>query len=270
MKIIHLTDTHLGYHDQKIYNRDPLPALEKAIKSINSEHSDAAMMVITGDLAHSGHPDAYQILHSALSKLTIPYHLVIGNHDDRAVISTLFPDFKLDEYGFAQKVIETEKGAFILLDSVEPGTHAGVYSSERFEWLQNKLTQYKKKPVYIFMHHAPFDTGIPAMDLISLDKQHSIKLGDMLESHGQVKHLFFGHYHRPIAGQWRGIAFSTLRGTNHQGVLDLYQSDVISACFEEPQYCVVLLEDDRTLVHYHDYMHVHDTFDLGSPTDAEM
>ncbi|MDK9760090.1 metallophosphoesterase [Vibrio sp. D173a] len=110
MKIIHLTDTHLGYTGQEIYQRSPIPALEKAIKSINQEHTDAEMLVITGDLAHAGHPEAYQNLKSILEKLTIPYHLVIGNHDDRPTISELFHDFELDENGFAQKVITTKKG----------------------------------------------------------------------------------------------------------------------------------------------------------------
>ncbi|GAL24549.1 hypothetical protein JCM19239_2003 [Vibrio variabilis] len=51
MKIIHLTDTHLGYVGQKIYQRSPILALEKAVESINLEHSDAEMLIITGDLA---------------------------------------------------------------------------------------------------------------------------------------------------------------------------------------------------------------------------
>ena len=270
MKIIHLTDTHLGYTGQEIYQRSPIPALEKAIKSINQEHSDAEMLVITGDLAHAGHPEAYQNLKSILEQLTIPYHLVIGNHDDRPTISELFHDFKLDENGFAQKVITTEKGLFILLDTVIEGTHAGYYCETRFAWLEEQLAKANNTPVYVFMHHAPFDTGIPAMDVISLKKSHGERLGDLFDKYNTVKHLFFGHYHRPIAGQWRGIAFSTLRGMNHQVRLDLHRDNMIQGCFEEPQYCVVLLEDDRTLIHYHDYMHQSDHFDIGNPVKAHI
>lgn len=270
MKIIHLTDTHFGYNGQLIYNRSPLPALEKAVASVNAEHADAEMMIITGDLAHAGHPEAYQNLHETLSKLAIPYHLVIGNHDDRPTLSELFDNFKVDSNGFAQQVIKTEKGVFILLDTVQEGTHAGVYCEQRFQWLNEQLKTYKDQVVYVFMHHAPFDTGIPSMDLISLDKAAGVQLGDILVQHGNVKHIFFGHYHRPIAGQWRNIAFSTLRGMNHQVALDLTRLDVIPGCDEEPQYCVVLLEDDRTVVHYHDFMHKNEKFDLGKPTESDV
>ncbi|GAL20615.1 3',5'-cyclic-nucleotide phosphodiesterase [Vibrio maritimus] len=272
MKIIHLTDTHLGYIGQKIYQRSPVIALEKAVESINQEHSDAEMLIITGDLAHAGHPEAYETLEKTLSELTIPYHLVIGNHDDRAVLSEIFPTFELDENGFGQKVIETQKGVFILLDTMIEGTHAGVYCEQRLDWLENEISKADaaNRPVYLFMHHAPFDTGIPALDVIGLEKQASARLADIFDEFGNIKHLFFGHYHRPIAGSWRGVAFSTLRSMNHQVRLDMHCESMIQGCFEEPQYCVVLLQDDATVVHYHDYMHSSEHFDIGDPLKAHV
>ncbi|MGR5502580.1 phosphodiesterase [Vibrio sp. DNB22_10_4] len=270
MKIIHLTDTHFGYTGQKIYQRSPQPALTKAVESINREHSDAEMVVITGDLAHAGHPEAYTNLQSTLSKLVIPYHLVIGNHDHRPTLAETFSNFEFDENGFAQKVIQTERGVFILLDTVKEGTHAGTYCEQRFQWLKQQIDSANGQPVYLFMHHAPFDTGIPAMDAISLDKAHGEQLGNLLTQHSNIKHLFFGHYHRPIAGQWRGIAFSTLRSMNHQVRLDLNDEVMIQGNFEEPQYCVVLLESDRTVIHYHDYMHESEEFEIGSPLEAHV
>ncbi|GEA59127.1 phosphodiesterase [Vibrio comitans] len=270
MKIIHLTDTHFGYTGQKIYQRSPKNALEKAVESINLEHGDADMLIITGDLAHAGHPEAYANLQSTLSQLSIPYHLVIGNHDDRPTLSKTFSTFEFDENGFAQKCIQTEQGLFILLDTVKEGTHAGYYCEKRFDWLKTQLEANAGQSVYLFMHHAPFDTGIPAMDAISLDKTHSLQLGELLDHYSNVKHIFFGHYHRPIAGQWRGIAFSTLRGMNHQVRLDLHDKHMIQGNFEEPQYCVVLLENDRTLVHYHDYMYETEEFEIGNPLEAHI
>ncbi len=270
MKIIHLTDTHFGHTGQMIYQRSPVPALKNAVASINAEHGDAEMVVITGDLAHAGHPDAYANLAQTLSELNMPYHLVIGNHDHRPTVSEFFKDFKLDENGFAQQAIAIKNGLFLLLDTVKEGTHAGYYCQQRFEWLERQLTQAGDTPVYLCMHHAPFDTGIPSMDVIGLDKQHSRQLGELLAGFPQVKHIFFGHYHRPIAGQWNGIAFSTLRSMNHQVRLNMNEADMIFGCFEEPQYCVVLLKEDRTLVHYHDYMHSSEHFEIGAPHSAEV
>src|SRR5256885_8190549 len=58
--------------------------------------------------------------------------------------------------------------------------------------------------------------------------------------------LSFGHIHRPISGSWRGIPFSTLRGTNHQVALHLrseeHTSELQSPC---NLVCRLLLEKKK-------------------------
>lgn len=54
----------------------------------------------------------------------------------------------------------------------------------------------------------------------------------ILNEHGNVRHIFAGHAHRPIAGSWRGIPISVLRGTNHQSALEF--SPVKLAVTHEP------------------------------------
>jgi hypothetical protein len=77
----------------------------------------------------------------------------------------------------------------------------------------------------------------------------------VLAPHRQrVRHLFFGHVHRPISGSWLGVPFSTVRATNHQVALDLHRSDAIPGSFEPPAYAVVLADDQQTLVHNHDFL----------------
>ena len=41
-------------------------------------------------------------------------------------------------------------------------------------------------------------------------------IGEVLSTHDNVRHLFFGHVHRSIADSWQRIPYSTLRSTNHQ------------------------------------------------------
>ena len=60
--------------------------------------------------------------------------------------------------------------------------------------------------------------------------------------------------HRPIAGSWRGIPHSTLRGTNHQVPLDFDAVEVVPKSHEPPAYAVVFLEEGQTTVHFHDYL----------------
>jgi hypothetical protein len=67
---------------------------------------------------------------------------------------------------------------------------------------------------------------------------------------------FFGHLHRPIFGSWRGIPFSTLRGTNHQVALRLEDTAKVPGSHEPPQYGVVLLGEDSITMHLHDFLDI--------------
>ena len=86
----------------------------------------------------------------------------------------------------------------------------------------------------------------------------------------QIRHLFFGHLHRPIAGSWLGIPMSTVRSMNHQTAFSLEDGPSIPGSFEPPAYCVVLIEADRVVVHFHDFLDQSPRFFLdASPWDDD-
>ena len=125
MKFIHLTDPHFIPPGKTLYGRDPRVALDAAVADINAANSDAEMVVITGDLTHWGEPEAFANLADCLAPLTMPVKLLIGNHDHRPTFREHFPDQGIDANGFMQSIHETPAGAFIFLDTVLEGTHAG-------------------------------------------------------------------------------------------------------------------------------------------------
>jgi len=264
MKLIHLTDTHLVTPGETIYGLDPLFRLNSAIDSINEFHSDADLCVITGDLAHTAQPKAYMALKGVLNRLTIPCRFIMGNHDDRQLLLDHFSDLSLDDYGFLQTACKTSAGIFLLLDTVKTGTHQGAYCSKRQTWLKEQLNLYKDEPVYLFAHHPPFDVGIPAMDAISIDKKNAKDLAEICKHYSNIQHLFFGHLHRPLSGNWMGISFSTLRSTNHQVWLDFNATEQIPGSQEPPAYAIALIEEDQLVVHTHDFMDSSPKYNLGS------
>ncbi len=96
--------------------------------------------------------------------------------------------------------------------------------------------------IYVFMHHPPFDIEHPLMDVIKLMEPDGFSAA--IEGF-PVRHLFFGHAHRPISGQWRGIGFSTIPGTCHQ--LPLVGESLPTVFSDEPaMYAVAHLFPDRT------------------------
>lgn len=264
MKLIHLTDTHITDKGVAIFGREAIDTLKLAIADINKHHSDADCCIITGDLTHWGDEPSFLRLKSVLETLNLPCHLVIGNHDHRELAASIFPEhFPRDDNGFLQQVIDLPEGKLFLLDSVKHGTHEGEFCPQRQTWLAEQLAQYPDDNIYLAIHHAPFKTGLKAMDTIGINAEDAAAMASILATHNHVKHLFFGHYHRPISGQWQGIPFSCLRSMMLQVTLDLISPDEVIGKHEQPQYGVVLIDDGQTVVHYHDFADTGEIHSMG-------
>lgn len=264
MKLIHFTDTHFVPRGQTLYGRDPRMAFERCVEDINRQHDDADLSVLTGDLTHWGEPEAFESLRECLDQLKTPLQLLVGNHDDRDAFRRSFPEQAVDQNGFVQSVREYPTGAFFFLDTNEMGEHAGVYCQDRLAWLSAQLAEHADQDIYLFMHHPPFDIGIPTLDRISLKQKAEFE--EVVRPHAsRIKHLFFGHIHRPLCGSWCGIPISSLRAMNHQVQLDFRATGSIPGCFEPPAYAVVLFYPDRLIVHTHDFMDSSPTFDMANP-----
>jgi 3',5'-cyclic AMP phosphodiesterase CpdA len=252
MKFIQITDTHIVPPGDRLHHLVPSERLEACVESVNEYHSDAEFCVLTGDLVDKGDDEGYRELRRILSKLKVPFHPMIGNHDCRETFLFSFPEVEADESGFVQYVVPTAVGDFFLLDSVEPGTDIGHLCGRRLAWLEDRLKEASDRAVYLFMHHPPFDIGLKGLDRIRLREPD--RLASLIGRFPNVRHLFFGHVHRPISGSWRGIPFSALRGTNHQVALDFKEEKRIIKSHEPPAYAVALLEHGQTVVHVHDYL----------------
>ena len=252
MKLIHITDTHLVAPGRSLYQTDPYERLAQCIDDVVANHADAAFCVITGDLAHKGEPEAYAGMAKQLSRLPMPVYPLAGNHDFRAPLVAALPQAPRDEHGFIQAVVRREEGDFILLDTLDEGVNGGTYCDKRATWLAARLDEAGERPVYLFMHHPPFPIRIPCLDRIALlDPSRFIAA---IEGHRNIRHLFYGHVHRPVCGSWRGIPVSTMRGLNHQVPFDLATVTPVPKSHEPPAYAVVFIDPDQVTVHFHDYL----------------
>ncbi|MDA7946203.1 MAG: phosphodiesterase [Hyphomicrobiaceae bacterium] len=252
MKIIQVSDLHLVPDGQILYGLDPRERLRACIAAINAEQKDADFCVFTGDLANAGRTEAYEMLRECLEPLQLPYYLGIGNHDKRQSFLDVFPDVQRDENGFIQYAIDFPGVRFLMLDTVEEGEHWGSYCAERAAWLDRELGQSDGKPVYLFMHHPPFEIGVPSQDNLRIRDAHLFT--EIVAGNNRIRHIFHGHVHRPVCGSWCGIPVSALRGTCHQVQLDLVTVEPIPLCHEPPAYAMILLRHDQTIVHYHDFL----------------
>ncbi len=248
MKLVHLTDTHTVRPGRVLHGLDPLRNLEACVASIAERHGDAAFCVLTGDVADHGDPAAYEATQAILSALPMPVHVLPGNHDDRAALIAGFPDVPRDAHGFVQAAFTVDGATFVFLDTLDsPSGSSGAVCERRARWLGERLAEAGTDPVYLFMHHPPFPVGLPGLDCLALVDPRPFE--EAVRGAGNVRHIFFGHVHRPISGQWRGISFSSTFGTSHQIRLDLDYAERLVYTAEPPAYCVVLLDGESVLVH---------------------
>lgn len=258
MKFLHVTDLHIRAPGEILYGLNPAERLRACIASINALHGDAEFAVFTGDLTDAGQIEAYQSLQEMLAELPMPYHLLLGNHDNRLNFQQVFQDSPRDANGFVQFTIETAIGRFVCLDTNVPGESYGHLCEKRLGWLEDELESARGTPVYLFMHHPPFEVGIRRMDTIPL--RDTQRLAELARANGNIRHLFFGHLHRPLGGSWHGIPFTSLRGTNHQVALDFVIEHKVPGSHEPPAYGIVFARDGLTVVHAHDFLDPTNTF----------
>ncbi|MBH5387700.1 phosphodiesterase [Bradyrhizobium diversitatis] len=268
-KFIHLTDTHLANPGATLYGLDPRARLDAAIADINKHQSDAAFAVVTGDLTHWGEPQSYANFAEAMAALKMPYIAMVGNHDKRVTCLDALKAAPRDSNGFVQGTRTTPHGLFVFLDTLDETSHAGEMCAKRLGWLASTLAAAPADiPLVVFMHHPPFPVGVHAMDDIGL--KQSAEFAEVIAPYrARIRHLFFGHVHRPIFGSFGKIPFSTLRGTNHQVWFELNPGAPHLASHEPPAYGVVLIDDENLVVHSHDFLDTSLRFPFEPPAGVD-
>jgi Icc protein len=268
LKIIQVSDSHVLPKGREIFGCSPYDRLNAAIEDINQNHADAALCVFAGDLVEDADVSSYRAFRDIITKLRVPYQLIPGNHDERSALLQVFPETPTDQNGFIQSVKDTAAGRLLFLDTVDPTSHGGIYCADRKAWLETALRQSVGQPVFIFMHHPPFEIGLKELDRYVLVEGD--ELGEMLSVYNNIRQIFFGHVHRPVAGSWCGIPIASVRGTNHQTHFDLRSDAPNICCLEPPSYAVVLIDAKRTIVHFHDYLDSSPRFSFDPHAEAGL
>ena len=239
MHFIHLTDLHLANPENSESARNRAVFVQECLRKLAVSNPEAATCVITGDLADIGEPEVYLWFKKVLGALPLTVDLMVGNHDDRSAFLGIFAGSGQFYDGFAQGERDTPDAKLIFLDTHIPGSDAGRLCAMRLAWLREKLLSAGKKPVFLFMHHPPCEIGDPIMDPIMLENPRD--LARVLDEHGNVRHIFFGHVHRERHLIWNGIPASCIGGiTQAEGHRDLLLDVQIVEFIEDKVTCETL------------------------------
>lgn len=253
MKLLQITDTHVGAPGHVGYGVDPRARLEACVADINAHHADAALCLLTGDLVNEGAEAEYANLAPVLAGLRVPVRALPGNHDDRALMRRHFPDTPANDDGFLQSAFPIPGGRMLLLDTLRPGKASGELCERRLAWLARELAA-KGDTVCIAMHHPPLAVGVEYMDRIGLADPR--RFWEVVAPHrSRVRLIVFGHVHRPVSGVSHGIAFAGCPSTAHQVALELgpQAEPHLNFNHEPPCYAILEVTEDAVIVHQQRY-----------------
>ncbi|MCE8513529.1 phosphodiesterase [Ruegeria pomeroyi] len=253
MKFIHLSDIHLMPPGQSLSGSDPIEKLSKVLEDIATWHCDAEFCVISGDLADLGDRECYEWLRERLAHFPVPVFLMLGNHDVRETFLSVFPDHPRDANGFIQHGHTAGGARFLFLDTLTggPDIHDGELCDDRLAWLAAELERAGDMPVYVFLHHPPFDIAIPYVDEIKLRQPDAFHA--TLQAGRNIRHVFYGHVHRTTYVNWRGYPFTSLPSTNHQVPL-IPEREGQEHSAEPLAYGVATIEGDQFTLHVDSYL----------------
>jgi 3',5'-cyclic AMP phosphodiesterase CpdA len=194
--IAHLSDPHLlGAPDGRLAGRiDTAEQLRRGLERVEGCGEAIDALVISGDLADSGEPAAYErlleLVAPVVERLGCALVLTGGNHDERLPLATVL--FGVEDDAPQDRVTTVRGLRIITLDSAIPGYHHGGFSDAQYAWLTRELAAPAPHGTVLVIHHAPITYRSPVMQLLDFDDPD--RLRDTIEG-TDVRVVLSGHLH---------------------------------------------------------------------------
>ena len=213
--IAHLSDTHyLGGRRPLYGSLDTDRTLARALEQLERSGTNPSAIVITGDLADLGEPDAYERLRDELQpaadRMGSKIIWVMGNHDERGPFASILLGGDADDVTPQDRVYDIDGLRIIALDSSVPGYHHGELTDEQLSWLEEVLTVPAAHGTLLALHHPPLPSPIEIMAIIELQEQQ--KLADVIRG-TDVRGILAGHLHYSTHGTFAGVPVSVASAT---------------------------------------------------------
>jgi 3',5'-cyclic-AMP phosphodiesterase len=205
-RLVQLTDCHLGpdshYMLAGIHTHDSFRAVLAALRG---SHVAADLIMVTGDIAAHGSPDAYRAFLGEMSAL--PFRWLPGNHDDFALMNSL----DAEAFAACQSI---GNWRLLSLNTAVPDRVGGSLDQQQLQWLDETLAEDSISPAIIFMHHPPMDIGCRWLDRQQV--ANGVELASVLRGRDQVKAIVTGHVHQDVSRCFAGIQLYTTPSTCFQ------------------------------------------------------
>jgi Icc protein len=225
--LIHVSDPHFLAGGASLGGRfDVEENFARTLDAIRRVHPHPSAIVVTGDLADLGEPDAYRRLRAAVEPVAAQLGTVViwvaGNHDER-------PALRHGLLGLPATgepvtgVWDLDGLRVIALDTSVPGWHHGDIDEEQRSWLAGILAEPAPHGTLLAMHHPPLPSHLPLFDILEL--QHQDELAEVIRG-SDVRGILAGHLHYSSHGTFAGVPVSVSSATCYTMNVALPAADV--------------------------------------------
>ncbi|GGM47816.1 metallophosphoesterase [Microbacterium saperdae] len=212
--LIHVSDPHFLAEGARLGGRyDVEENFARTLEAIRRVHPHPAAIVITGDLADLGEPDAYRRLRAAVEPVAADLGAAVvwvaGNHDERPALRAGLLDLAPTEDPVTG-VWDLDGLRLIALDTSVPGWHHGDLDRAQLDWLAAILAEPAPHGTLLAMHHPPLPSHLPLFDILEL--RHQDELAAVIRD-SDVRGILAGHLHYSAHGTFAGVPVSVSSAT---------------------------------------------------------
>jgi 3',5'-cyclic-AMP phosphodiesterase len=218
MLIGHITDFHALEPGERLGGLlDTNRLAEQAVEAMNARLSSSdVVVVVTGDLTHNGKASEMRQARTVLDKLSAPYLVLPGSHDNPANFLDTFGDkpYLASWTSNGGYSVDDFPVRFVAINTNSATADSASIAPRTCDWLDGALMAERDRPTVVLMHHPPFQCSIPvATYLKDPDVTWAATLKSVIERHDQVQLVLCGHVHRAIQTVWAGALVSVAPAT---------------------------------------------------------
>lgn len=186
--VAQISDSHLK-RDPGTGEGSPDAMLRRAVELVGAAQPD--VLLLTGDIADDGSPEAYERVAQAVAPLGVPVLATAGNHDDPAGVARVLG---------ATDELMIGGWRVLLVDTSIPKTEWGRVDLAK---LLQRLGSADGPPTLLALHHPPITTSThPWMRL-----ENGTELVNALTARGDVRVVVSGHLHEAFNAVLGGVSY---------------------------------------------------------------
>lgn len=213
LNFVQFSDTHLSGDPAATDSPNSYTATRAIIAQINALPFPVEFVLHTGDAGNDpAAPADYAPIREVLAELTVPFHIIAGNHDDARWLTDVVAGriAELPYYTFDHKGVR-----FICLSTPIPKEVHGRVGEEQLQWLDEVLSHAGIMPVVVALHHHPFPLGAKVLDgygLLDGEELHQV----LVNSRAKIACVLFGHIHETVITARDGILYTSVQSAWQQ------------------------------------------------------